>query len=413
MTNPHLSTHLIHHPYAAPAEFSAPQQPVHKASTVFFPDVATMRSRRWLDKSGYTYGLHGTPTSFTLEERLCALEGGQQCLLVPSGLAAISTVSLALLSQGDEVLIPDNAYGPNKDFAQHELARYGIRYTFFNPMDVEDLRSKLSPATKLVWLEAPGSVTMEFPNLLAQVQLVRQHGALSALDNTWGAGLAFLPFDLLRDGGSVQVDISAHALTKYPSGGGDVLMGSIITRDHAVHMRLKLAHMRLGLGVGMNDVELVLRSLPSTALRYHAQDKTARQLAAALQRQNAVKQLLHPAFASSPGHAHWQQLCATPENPAGAAAGIFSVVFDAPQSQVDDFCNRLQLFKLGYSWGGHISLVMPYALDEMRDLGRGAVLPGCLVRLCIGLEEAADLERDVAQAYGQAFGHAWRGQGVH
>src|SRR5574344_124328 len=180
MTNPHLSTHLIHHPYAAPTEFSAPQQPVHKASTVFFPDVATMRSRRWLDKSGYTYGLHGTPTSFTLEERLCALEGGQQCLLVPSGLAAISTVSLALLSQGDEVLIPDNAYGPNKDFAQHELARYGIRYTFFNPMDVEDLRSKLSPATKLVWLEAPGSVTMEFPNLLAQVQLVRQHGALSA-----------------------------------------------------------------------------------------------------------------------------------------------------------------------------------------------------------------------------------------
>ena len=391
MTNPHLSTHLIHHPYAAPTEFSAPQQPVHKASTVFFPDVATMRSRRWLDKSGYTYGLHGTPTSFTLEERLCALEGGQQCLLVPSGLAAISTVSLALLSQGDEVLIPDNAYGPNKDFAQHELARYGIRYAFFNPMDVEDLRSKLSPATKLVWLEAPGSVTMEFPDLLAQVQLVRQHGALSALDNTWGAGLAFLPFDLLRDGGSVQVDISAHALTKYPSGGGDVLMGSIITRDNALHMRLKLAHMRLGLGVGMNDVELVLRSLPSTALRYHAQDKTARQLAAALQRQNAVKQLLHPAFASSPGHAHWQQLCATPENPAGAAAGIFSVVFDAPQSQVDDFCNRLQLFKLGYSWGGHISLVMPYALDEMRDLGRGAVLPGCLVRLCIGLEEAADL----------------------
>ena len=147
---------------------------------------------------------------------------------------------------------------------------------------------------------------------------------LTALDNTWGAGLAFQPFDLLRTGGEGStsgVDITVHALTKYPSGGGDVLMGSIITRDNALHMRLKLAHMRLGLGVGMNDVELVLRSLPSTALRYHAQDKTARQLAAALQRQNAVKQLLHPAFASSPGHAHWQQLCATPENPAGAAAG--------------------------------------------------------------------------------------------
>ncbi len=374
-----------------------------------------MRSRRWLDKSGYTYGLHGTPTSFTLEERLCALEGGQQCLLVPSGLAAISTVSLALLSQGDEVLIPDNAYGPNKDFAQHELARYGIRYTFFNPMDVEDLRSKLSPATKLVWLEAPGSVTMEFPNLLAQVQLVRQHGALSALDNTWGAGLAFLPFDLLRDGGSVQVDISAHALTKYPSGGGDVLMGSIITRDHAVHMRLKLAHMRLGLGVGMNDVELVLRSLPSTALRYHAQDK--KQPANWLRRLQRRKcgqsscctQRLPAALAMPIGSS-----CVPRQKILQARRPVFLVWCSMRRkARWIDFCNRLQLFKLGYSWGGHISLVMPYALDEMRDLGRGAVLPGCLVRLCIGLEEAADLERDVAQAYGHAFGHAWRGQGVH
>ncbi len=408
MKNHQISTHLIHHPYQAPQDFAAPQLPVHKASTVFFPDVATMRSRRWLDKSGYTYGLHGTPTSFTLEERLCALEGGKQCLLVPSGLAAISTVSLALLNQGDEVLIPDNAYGPNKDFAEHELSRYGIRHTFFNPMDIEDLRRKLGPATKLVWLEAPGSVTMEFPDLVAQVQCVQSHGALAALDNTWGAGLAFLPFDLLRDGGSLGVDISAHALTKYPSGGGDVLMGSITTRDPALHMRLKLTHMRLGLGVGMNDVELVLRSLPSTALRYHAQDKTARQLAAALQRQSLVAQLLHPAFAGSPGHSHWQQLCATQDSPAGAAAGIFSVVLDAPQSQVDDFCNRLQLFRLGYSWGGHVSLVMPYGLNEMRNLGRGQVAAGCLVRLCIGLEDGADLEQDLAQAYTQAFAQDWR-----
>ena len=407
MENHQISTHLIHHPYQAPQDFAAPQLPVHKASTVFFPDVATMRSRRWLDKSGYTYGLHGTPTSFTLEERLCALEGGKQCLLVPSGLAAISAVSLALLGAGDEVLIPDNAYGPNKDFAEHELSRYGIRHTFFNPMDIEDLRRKLGPLTKLVWLEAPGSVTMEFPDLVAQVQCVQNHGALVALDNTWGAGLAFLPFDLLRDGGSLGVDVSAHALTKYPSGGGDVLMGSITTCDQALHMRLKLTHMRLGLGVGMNDVELVLRSLPSTALRYHAQDKTARRLAAGLQRQAVVAQLLHPAFAGSPGHHHWQQLCVTPGNPEGAAAGIFSVVLDARQSQVDDFCNRLRLFRLGYSWGGHVSLVMPYGLDEMRNLGRGQVAAGCVVRLCIGLEDGGDLEQDLAQAYTQAFGQDW------
>ncbi len=407
MKHPDITTHLIHHPYQAPADFAAPQLPVHKASTVFFPDVATMRTRRWLDKSGYTYGLHGTPASFTLEERLCTLEGAAQCLLVPSGLAALSTVSLALLSAGDAVLLPDNAYGPNKDFAEQELTRYGITAQFFNPMDVADLRSKLTPNTRLVWLEAPGSVTMEFPDLIAQVQAVRAHGAWVALDNTWGAGLAFAPFDLLRDGGSLGVDISVHALTKYPSGGGDVLMGSITTREQALHMRLKLTHMRLGLGVGMNDVDLVLRSLPSTALRYHAQDHAARQLALALQRQSAVVQVLHPALPGSPGHAHWAQLCA-PQGQ-GAAAGIFSIVLDAQltQAQVDDFCNRLQLFAIGYSWGGHISLVMPYALDDMRSLGRGDVAPGHVVRLCIGLEAVADLTADLAQAYSAALGCDW------
>lgn len=404
-----LSTVLIHHPYQAPAGFEAPQQPVHKASTVLFPDVAAVRSRRWLDKSSYTYGLHGTPTSFVLEERLCALEGARQCLLVPSGLSALSTVSMALLSAGDEVLLPDNAYGPNKDFAQVELARWGITHRFYDPMSVDDLRAKMGAQTRLVWLEAAGSVTMEFPDLLAQVRLCKERGIVCALDNTWGAGLAFAPFDLLRDGGSLGVDVSVHALTKYPSGGGDVLMGSITTCDQALHMRIKLCHMRLGLGVGANDVELVLRSLPSIALRYHAQDRTARTLAQALQRQSAVVQVLHPALAGAPGHAHWQQVCGAAQNGQGAAAGIFSFVVDArfDQDAVDAFCNRLRWFRLGYSWGGHMSLVMPYDLDDMRHCGRGAVAAGRLVRLCIGLEDAADLERDLAQAYEAAFGCAW------
>lgn len=404
-----LSTVLIHHPYQAPAGFEAPQQPVHKASTVLFPDVAAVRSRRWLDKSSYTYGLHGTPTSFVLEERLCALEGARQCLLVPSGLSALGTVSMALLSAGDEVLLPDNAYGPNKDFAQVELARWGITHRFYDPMSVDDLRAKMGAQTRLVWLEAAGSVTMEFPDLLAQVRLCKERGVVCALDNTWGAGLAFAPFDLLRDGGSLGVDVSVHALTKYPSGGGDVLMGSITTCDQALHMRIKLCHMRLGLGVGANDVELVLRSLPSIALRYHAQDRTARTLAQALQRQSAVVQVLHPALAGAPGHAHWQQVCGAAQNGQGAAAGIFSFVVDArfDQDAVDAFCNRLRWFRLGYSWGGHMSLVMPYDLDDMRHCGRGAVAAGRLVRLCIGLEDAADLERDLAQAYEAAFGCAW------
>lgn len=405
----HITTDLVHHSYQAPPAFAAIQPAVHKASTVIFDSMHDMRTRRWLDKSGFTYGLHGTPTTYQLEERLCSLEGGKQCLLVPSGLSAISTVALGLLSAGDEVLIPDNAYGPNKDFAEHELARWGIRHAWYNSMDVADLQAKITPATKLVWLEAPGSVSMEFPDLVALVQASRARGVTTVLDNTWGAGLAFKPFDLLADGGSVAVDVSAHALTKYPSGGGDVLMGSIITTDNAVHMRIKLTHMRLGIGIGANDAELVLRSLSSMALRYHAHDVSARVLAAALQRQPAVVQLLHPAFAGAPGHAHWQQLCGAAHQGQGAAAGLFSVVVDAQfdQAAIDRLCDSLQLFKLGYSWGGPMSLVVPYDIDSMRAGGRGALQAGTVVRFCVGLEDTQDLLRDLVQAWEKAFGQVW------
>ena len=393
-----LTTTLIHHPYLPPAGFGAPQPGVFKASTVFFPNVAAMRQFEWKDKSAYTYGLHGTPTTYTLEERLATLEGGTQCLLVPSGLAAIATVCLALLRRGDEVLIPDNAYGPSKALAEGELAHWGITHRYFDPMDPADLAAKLSPATKLVWLEAAGSVTLEFPDLCAQVRLCRAAKVLCALDNTWGAGLAFQPFDL-QPGQlpALAVDISIHALTKYPSGGGDVLMGSVITTDERLHMQLKLCHMRLGLGVAANDAESVLRALPSLALRYRAHDETARALASWCQQRDAFAQVLHPALLDSPGHAHWQALCG---NALGAAAGLFSVIFkpDFNQDRVDAFCDALQLFKIGYSWGGPMSLVMPYQLETMRSSWPVYLQPGILVRFSTGLESAADLQADLQQA---------------
>ncbi len=392
-------THLIHHPYIPPADFAAPQPAVHKAATVFFPNVQAVRTRQWLDKSGYTYGLHGTPTTFLLEERIAALEGGLQCLLVPSGLAALAAVALALLKTGDELLLPDNAYGPNKDLASAELAAFGISHQFYDPMNVADLAARISPRTKLVWLEAAGSVTLEFPDLLAQARLCRERGVISALDNTWGAGLAFNPFDL--DGQGLGVDISAQALTKYPSGGGDVLMGSITTRDQALHMRLKLSHMRLGFGVGANDAETVLRSLPSIALRYRAQDQSARALAQWCAQQAPFVQVLHPALPGAPGHAHWQAVCG-PANARGegAAASLFSVVLDAryTPAQVDAFCDALRLFKLGYSWGGPVSLVMLYELKAMRQHWPAHIKPGALVRFSMGLEAVADLQADLAQA---------------
>jgi cysteine-S-conjugate beta-lyase len=383
-------TDLIHHPYVPPAGFASPQPGVFKASTVIFPNVAAMRARDWRHKGGYTYGLHGTPTTFMLEERIAALEGGKQCILVPSGLAAIANVNLSLLHAGDEVLLPDNIYGPAKNMAEGELKNWGIRYQLYDPMKPHDLEARIGPQTKLVWLEAPGSVTMEFGPVAHLAQVCRQRRVTSVLDNTWGAGLAFNGFD-------VGADVVVQALTKYPSGGGDVLMGSIVTRDQQLHERLKLTHMRLGWGIGGNDAEAVLRSLPSLEIRYRAHDRSARQLAAWLKSRPEIAQLLHPAFAGSPGHEHWRALCGDD----GLAAGLFSVVFAErfTPARVDAFCDALKLFKLGYSWGGPMSLAVPYDIPSMRSAKLGTWgHKGVLVRFSIGLEAVEDLQADLEQA---------------
>ena len=388
-----LSTRLIHHAYRAPEAFDAVAPGVHKASSVLFPDVAAMRSRDWKDKSAYTYGLHGTPTTFTLEERLATLEGARHCVLTPSGLSAITLVDIAFLQAGDEVLIPDNAYGPGKSFAEAELTRWGVTCAYYDPMQPQALAARVRPNTRLVWLEVPGSVTLEYPDLRGLVDAARaahlaaggsSRPLVTALDNTWGAGYAFQPFDF-------GVDVSVQALTKYPSGGADVLMGSVCTRDMGLHRAVLLTHMRLGLGVGANDVELVLRGLGTLAVRYQAQDASTRALAGWMQNQPRVAKVFHPALPASPGHAHWAR-------DATGAACLFSVVFERSVTgeQVDAFCNRLQRFRLGYSWAGPISLCVPYDIPSMRRMP----WPHSphLVRLAVGLEDVEDLRGDLAQA---------------
>ena len=383
------STQLIHHAYTPPAGFDAVPPAVYKASTVIFPSVAALRNRDWKHKTGYTYGLHGTPTTFTLEERIATLEGGKFCTLVPSGLAAVVLVGMALLKTGDELLIPDNAYGPNKAFAHAELVAWGISHQFYDPMNPADLAAKLSPKTRLVWLEAPGSITLEFPDLPALVAAIKAHetphpqGIVSALDNTWGAGLAFNAFTL-------GVDVSVQALTKYPSGGADVLMGSVVTNNETLHHLIHFCHMRVGYGVGGNDVELVLRGLNSMTLRYAAQDAATRQLASWLQSQPQIAAVLHPALAGSPGHEIWKRDCT-------GAACLFSAVFkpDYTQAQIDGFCDRLKRFKLGYSWAGPMSLCAPYDVPALRTTPWP--YKGGLVRFSVGLEAVADLQADIAQ----------------
>jgi cysteine-S-conjugate beta-lyase len=383
-----LQTSLMHSDYAAPEGFAAFPVAIHHASTVLFKNVAAMRSRNWQDKNAYTYGLHGTPTTFTLEARLAQIEGGEHCLLAPSGLAAIAMVNLALLRSGDDVLIPENAYNPNCELARWLAQDFGIHARFYDPLIGAGISALIQPNTRLVWTEAPGSVSMEVPDIPAICSAVRQKRADGqdihvAIDNTWSAGIGFRAFEH-------GVDIVMQALTKYQSGGSDVLMGAVITRDRELIHRLELAHMRIGFGVGMDDAYLVLRGLPTLKLRFEAHDAAARKVAGWLKTRPEIARVLHPAFEDCPGHETWKRDFT-------GAGGLFSVVFDERfgEAQTDRFVDSLQLFKIGFSWGGANSLCVPYRIQSMRKNWNGQ---GQLVRFNIGLEEPADLIADIEQA---------------
>ncbi|NVD97535.1 cystathionine beta-lyase [Massilia sp. BJB1822] len=380
-----LQTALIHTDYTAPEGFAAFPSAIHHASTVLFKDVAAMRSGDWKEKNAYTYGLHGTPTTFTLEARLAEIEDGKHCLLAPSGLSAISMVDFALLKSGDDVLLPDNVYNPNRELGRWLARDFGISARYYDPMIGAGIAQLIQSNTKLIWTEAPGSVTMEVPDLRAICAAAHARGVVVALDNTWSAGLALRGFDL-------GVDIIMQALTKYQSGGSDVLMGALITRDDGLHERLSTAHMRLGLGVGADDAYLVLRGLPTMKLRFDAHNAAARKVAHWLAARPEIHKMLHPAFEDCPGHDIWKR-------DFSGAGGLFSVLFDArfSEAQTDRFVDSLKLFKIGYSWGGANSLCVPYRIQAMRSQWTEA---GTLVRFNIGLEDPDDLIADIEQALG-------------
>src|SRR5665213_425623 len=228
MTTQKPSTLLVHSDYVPPSGFGGLPVPIYHASTVTYPNVAAMRARDWRRDDGYTYGLHGTPTTFTLEHRIASMEGGRHTVLAPSGLAAIMLIDLALLKCGDDMLLPDNVYGPSRELGTTLLRDCGISVRYYDPLLGASIGGEILSNTKLIWIEAPGSVTMEVPDIPAIVAAAKARGVLTAIDNTWAGGVLFRPFDH-------GVNISMHALTKYVSGGSDVLMGAATTVDPLLH----------------------------------------------------------------------------------------------------------------------------------------------------------------------------------
>lgn len=354
---------------------------VERASTIVFPDVGSLRNRDWKDKSQYSYGLMGTPTTRRLERKLALLEDAAHCILLPSGLSAISLVMMSLLKSGDRILLPDNAYEPASDLGRFFQDSFGIELAYYDPLNLDSV--VITSNTRLLWVETPGSVSMEVADLPALCERAHQHGVVVAIDATWAAGISLPVFDL-------GADISIQALTKYQSGGCDVMMGSITMRDDGLHDQLLVTHMRFGFGVSPEDCNIILRSLPHYRLRYQAQDVSARKVAEWLQKQSAIAQVLHPALEGSPGHEIWKR-------DFSGAASLFSVVFQPhiDSGMIERLVDHLKIFRIGYSWGGSCSLAVPF---EMNKLRRKWPYKGELVRLYIGLEDTDDLIEDLQQA---------------
>ena len=380
---PDPATALIHHPYRPPEGFTAPQPGVFKASTVIFPNVAALRAQLEIE-DGYTYGLHGTPTTFTLEERIATLEGGLQTLLVPSGLASIALVDMALLKAGDELLIPDNAYGPNKGWRATSW-RLGHHAPLLRSDGPGLAGSGDHTGDQAGVAEAAGSVTMEFPDL--PPWCIERASAASWLRSTTPGAPASpsTPSIWVK---AWPVDISAHALTKYPSGGGDVLMGAVTTRDEALHLKLKFAHMRMGWGVGANDARWKLRAARVAlvaALRRGGRPGGASRNGRAAQ---PWWRSAAPGAAGSPGTRTGQ--------PARGGCGLFSVVFHEhiAAERVDAFVDALRLFKPRLFLGRPGEWRCPMRWRHAPASG----WKGALVRFSLGLENVDDLIADCEQA---------------
>ncbi|MFV5386348.1 PLP-dependent transferase [Acinetobacter junii] len=387
-------TNLIHAPRKAPQYIETIQPPLYRASTIIFKSTSHLFDRHWTDPYDYSYGTHGTPTTFTLGDNIAQIEGGLFSLLAPSGLSAINLVNSTLLNSGDEVWVADNIYGPNLEHLNNLQTRYGIQVKVYNPIDIDSFTP--SEKAKLIWLEAAGSVSLEFPDLKKLVKKAKQFNLLTALDNTWGAGLAFNAFDFSDE--HLSVDVTVHALTKYPSGGGDILMGSVVSRDQHLHHKLYRMHAIQGISVSGDDTAQIQRSLAHMSLRYEQQSQSTLRLLDWLKQQPQFIQVLHPSLSDSAGHQFWKEVCTT-----GKSAGLASIIFDSKydMNTVRRFCDNLKLFKLGFSWGGPVSLVMLYDLKQMRALENTHLQQGLLVRFCIGLEDPADLIQDIQNALKQ------------
>ena len=354
--------------------------PPFRGSTVLYPDAATLKSRN----QRYTYGTHGTPTTDALADAWTEISGAAGTELVPSGLAAIVVALMTALSAGDHLLMTDSAYGPARAFATSTLKRMGVETTFYDPRLGAGLEAHFRPNTRAVLTESPGSQSLEIQDVPAIAEVAHARGACVVMDNTWATPLFFSPHDH-------GVDLAIEAGTKYLSGHSDLLLG-LVSANPAWLSRVKHTAGQLAIPAGPEDVFLALRGLRTMELRLREAERQGLAMARWLADRPEVLSVLHPGLPDDPGHAIWKRDFL-------GSSGLFSVILKpVSEAAVAAFLDGLELFGMGYSWGGYESLVIPFDCSSYRTATKWAP-GGPALRFSIGLEDSEDLKADLARSF--------------
>jgi cysteine-S-conjugate beta-lyase len=354
--------------------------PPFRGSTVLFPDARTLRSR----KQKFTYGTHGTPTTHALSEAWSELSGAAGTVLVPSGLAAVAIALQTAVSAGDHLLIVDAVYSPTRDYADQILGRFGVETTYYDPTLGAGVADLFRPNTRAIFLESPGSLTLEVQDVRAIAEVAHRHGACVILDNTWATPLFFPPH-------VHGVDLAVDAGTKYLSGHSDLLIGAV-SANAEWFARLHKCCDLMAIPPGPEDAYLALRGMRTMELRLREQEKQALILARWVQARPEVLRVIHPALPDHPQHALWKRDFA-------GSSGLFSVVLKpVRQEAVDALVDGLELFGIGYSWGGYESLITTFNAAASRTATKTEA-GGPALRLSIGLEDVEDLKDDLDRGF--------------
>jgi cysteine-S-conjugate beta-lyase len=378
------ATRLVHASSQSARSAGLLNPPVHRASTILYDRVEDYVARHSRLYDEVIYGLYGTETSFALAAAVAELERGYKTVVTSSGTSAISLSLSAFLKAGDHLLVIDTAYRSTRRFCDEILAGYGVQVSYFAPDIGGAIADLLRPNTRMVFLETPGSLTFEMADIRAITDVTRARGIVTAIDNTWATPLLFRPIDN-------GVDVSIAAATKYLSGHSDVMLGTMTASNEAIFKKLKDSAARWGNVASADDCYLVQRGLRTLDVRLERHQRTALALIEWLGRQPEVRKILYPALPSDPGHGIWKR-------DFSGASGLFGVLLDTmTPEQTSAFFNELRLFKMGASWGGFESLIVPAWPAPVRSCGQ--VEEGALLRVHAGLENVADLVDDLEAAF--------------